>query len=180
MDIDDRENKSAREVKRIFDISVAEVGEMHKWNCLMRRAVAALQQTKPPFGYENQFKLPSDFLRLVTLNGNEADEERDLWDVEGNMLLSDTDIAEIRYVAHIRDTTIYRPGFVMGLQHWIAAKVATPIRQDTAKADSLRNEFFERILPLAKTTDGNERKRKTYDQTRGSQFIRSRRVSTKG
>lgn len=180
MDLDDRENKTAREIKKVYDLSVAEVGEMHKWNCLIRRAVAAQQATKPAFGYAFQYKLPADFLRLVTLNGNEADEERDLWDVETDLLLTDADIAQIRYVAHIRDTTVYRPGFVMALQHWLGSKIATPIRQDSNKATELRNEFFERVLPLAKTMDGNERNRKTYDQTRGSQYIRARRVSTKG
>ena len=180
MDLDDRDNKSAREVKRVFDSSIAAVGRMHTWNCLKQRTQAAQLTIKPIFGWAEQYQLPSDYLKMVSLNDKDREDFSDLWEIEGDKLLTDETEANIRYIAHLTNTVLYDPNFVDCVAMFIAQRIATPIRQDRTKAAELKQEFFERILPDARKTDANEQRQGPINTTAGSGYIKSRRISTAG
>ena len=108
-DIDDIQSKSAKEIKKVFDETVAEVGAMHKWNCLKRRAYGAQLSDKPIFGWEYQYRLPSDNLLVVSVNDKDNESGEPNWEVEGDLLLTNDEEAKIRYIAHILDTSLYSP-----------------------------------------------------------------------
>ncbi len=184
MDIDDRDNKAARIYKRLFSSCTRAVGAMHKWNCLKRRNFGALQPVKPLFeidgGWANQFKLPADYLTMISMNGLDAERYHDLWEIEGDMLLANVDVARLRYIGHERDVVKWTPGFVQAVAFYLASQACTPIRQDKAKSAELKQEFWDRALPDAKKTDSNEQRRKPIDSMLGSQYDRSRNVSTLG
>ena len=171
-------------MKVLFGSSTRAVGAMHKWNCLKMRAFGALQPVKPLFeidgGWANQFKLPADFLTLISVNGLDAERYNDKWEIEGDMLLTNTDVARLRYIGHERDVVKWTPGYVDAVAFYLASRACTPIRQDKAKSAELKQEFWDRVLPDAKKTDSNEQRRRTIDTTFGSRYDRSRNVSTLG
>lgn len=180
MDIDDRDNKSAREVTRVFDESARAVGAMANWNCLRTRAVAAQLSTGPIFGWQFQYQLPSDYLKLVSINDLDADVFDDYWDVEQLRLLTDADAANIRYVAHIKDVRKWSPGYTDCVALYMAQRFSTAIRQDRTKTAELKQEFYDRVLPDARKTYANEGRRRPINTTQGSQYNKARRVSTNG
>lgn len=184
MDIDDRDNKTARVFKGLFDSTVAAVGAMHKWNCLKKRAFGARQLDKPLFaaegGWAEQFRLPADFLTMVSINGLDAERHSDKWEIEGDFVLMNAEEARLRYIAHIRNVVTWKPGFVDAVAFYLASRACTPIRQDKAKSLELKQEFWERVLPDAKKTDSNEVNQRTIDSTFGSAYDRARNVSTLG
>ena len=174
----ERDNESAREIRRVFPASRRYIASKHKWNCMTRRVVAAQISIGPVFGWEFQYQLPADYITMVSLNGNDAEQYSDYWDIEGRRLLTSADVANIRYIADVVNVTEWSAGFVQCVALHIAAQIATPIRQDDRKAAQLEARLEDRVLPDARKTDANERRRRPIDTTRGSQYLRSRYVST--
>jgi hypothetical protein len=180
MDLDDTTSTSARVVKNVFEQSVREVGRFHDWNCLMERSNLAQLSTPPAFGWEYQYQLPTNCLKLCTVNGYEIGDNEDAYDVEGRKILTDSDECKITYVAYKEDTGEYDPLFVEALVVYIAAKIATSIRQDENLASQLKQEFYQYALPKARKKDGNEKRQRRIDIANDSDWIRSRVTSTTG
>lgn len=183
MSLDDQDNKSAREVKLVFEQSVRELGRTSEWNCLKARANLAQLTDSPAFGWSYAYQLPADFIRLVKLNGTDGDDyPGDEYEIEGLSLLTDEAEAKIQYIAYREDTNVYDPLFVDALVVLIASKIAVPLRGGdyTEMAAGLRREYETVTLPRARQKDASERKRRRYDPTSESRWLWSRFSSTNG
>jgi len=181
MDIADTTVQGARVIRNVFETSVREVSRLGKWSFLMTRESLGKLSTTPIFGWENQFQLPADYIRIVEFNREDVwDYPKDRFEREGNRLLTNEDVAEIKYIRYESDTTQFDPLFVEALAVYIASKIATVMRQDEALARDLANEFAREKLPTARRIDGTDRKPQQYDIAVGSRFLGSRRISTNG
>ena len=182
MDIDDADSKGARACKNAFESTVREVSRAGIWNTLKARASLAELSTAPAFGWTKQFQLPTDFIRLFKLNGVDLDNDEpgEYFEIEGKVLLTDADTADIQYIAYKDDPNAYDPLMVDAIVVLLASKIAVPMRQDEAMATSLRAEFERVTLPRARKTDGNEKKSRRYDPASESRFVNSRYNSTNG
>jgi hypothetical protein len=178
MDINDKNNATARVVKSIFDQTFREVARDHEWNCLKKRVEAAQLTAAPVFGFSYQYQLPSDFIRLLRLNGRDIRQATNVYEIEGLNLLTDATSAKIQYIADIKDTTIYDTMLVEALAVYMGSKLATQIRQDEGKAEVLLNRYMQVVLPRARKVDGNERNMTPYDPREQSRSLQSRRVGT--
>lgn len=182
MDLDDDNHPTARIVKLIFNPTIREVGRDHVWNCLKKRDIAAKLVLAPIFGYANQFQLPTDFLRLVELNGSDVNERKIDYEIEagpagGRVLLSDAEEAKIQYIHFTEDTTIFDSLFTEALAILMASKIATQIRQD-AKGVELLQRYKQSALPGARKVDSNERRRRPHDNRERSRSLSSRITGT--
>jgi hypothetical protein len=144
------EVKGARVMNLLFDTCRDAVLRMHPWNFATRRTLLAERVEKPPFGFAKIFALPSDFLRLIRLNDG-----RDPYRIEADGLLSDTDLAQLRYIARIEDTARYDPMFVQTLAAYLAAHGAMPITSSQSIRDGAREQFFAELTE-ARSVDGME------------------------
>lgn len=181
MDIDDTTVQGARVVRNVFEASVRELSRMAKWSSLSKRESIGKLSTAPAFGWTNQFQLPSDFIRMIEFNREDVwDYTKDRFEIEGGKLLTDDDVAEIRYIRYEEDSTQYDPLFVEALAVYIASKIATAMRQDEALAANLYQEFIREKLPTARRIDGTERKPRQYDICEDSRFLKARTYSTNG
>lgn len=67
---------------------------VHPWNEAMKRVVLVQDATNPIFGYDRRYSLPSDFLRIVSVDNSYGADQRynsqgiDGWEVEGSYILS--------------------------------------------------------------------------------------------
>jgi hypothetical protein len=185
MDITDRNNSTARAAVVIYEPTFREVARDHEWNCLKTRVELAKLSATAAFGYlDNQYLLPSDFIRMLRLNGRDIKSTTDAYEIEYNkdqgaqVLLTDADSAKIQYIAEVTDTTQYDDLLVYALYIRLASKLATILRQDEAKASALLDEYMRVALPRARKVDGNERNRSAYDPREQSRSINSRRHGT--
>jgi hypothetical protein len=185
MDITDRNNSTARAANVIYDATFREIARDHEWNCLKTRIQLSKLAAKADFGFlENQFLLPSDFIRMLRLNGRDIKDVTDPYEIEysksagAQVLLSDADTAKIQYIAEIKDTTQYDDLLVESLAVMLASKLATIIRQDEAKGEALLQRYMRVNLPRARKVDGNERNRSPYDAREMSRSLNSRRSGT--
>lgn len=112
------------------------------------RTQKALNPLKPDHGYGYLYSLPSDFLRLC-----EESQTRELWEIQGQQVLTDAGITvPIRYVRRLRDTTKWDPL----LQSYMAARLAYEICEELTQSSSKKEA-------LAKDLDALERKAKMVD-----------------
>jgi hypothetical protein len=185
MDITDKNNSTARAANVIYDATFREVARDHEWNCLKTRVELAKLATSTDFGFlDNQFLLPSDFIRMLRLNGRDIKSTTDPYEIEysksagAQVLITDADTAKIQYIAEITDTTQYDDLLVEALATYLGSKLATQIRQDEAKGEALLQRYMRVTLPRARKVDGNERNRSPYDARELSRSINSRRFGT--
>lgn len=178
MDLTDENNEVARLVTVVFDSTIRELGRDHEWNCLrMRQDIPQLTAT-PDFGYDFQYQLPGELIRLLRLNGRDIQDVTDLYDIEGRKLLTNATSAKIQYIGYTADTTIYDSLFVEALAMKLAGKLATIIRQDEALGQALKQEYLQVTLPRARKVDGNERNKAPYDPREKSRLLNARRLGT--
>jgi len=129
------------------------------WNFAMKRISLAADTAKPAWGFARQFTLPSDNLRLYTVN-NGSDEE---WRKEGNTIVTDLDAPlQIIYVGRVSENDM-DIAFREALASRCAYEWAESLSQTGTVVDQMQSQFQE-ALRVAKTADGQEDKQRKIEQ----------------
>lgn len=181
-------NKAASACLDAFDQVVKEVARAGRWNCLKMRTTLDQVQDAPEFGSAPEFQwkysyhLPENCVRMLQVNGVDcwAETEGDTYEIEGRLLLTDAEIAEVQYIAVDDCYDDWDPMFVDCVVVLLASKIAFEIRQDGSQSEALRTEYERITLPRARSRNGNERRPSVRIPIASSMFIRSRRSSTLG
>lgn len=138
----------------------------HPWNFAVSRALLSQSATAPAFGFSYAYALPSDFLRLMTLNGIQAEMCVSEYTLESGQILTYSDEAKITYVRRVTDPTAYDPIFLEVLAFRLASAVAMDITSDLEKRDSME-QFAALRLSAATFTDSGENKARIAPTTQG-------------
>lgn len=180
MDMDDDTSVGARTVKNIFELSVREISRRHWWNFLGARRELARLTAGPEFGFEYQYPIPTDCLRLKTVNMIEVWDNPERYQLEGRNILTNEAACKITYVRYDEDPTRYDPLFIEALVILLASKMAITIRQDENLSRSFKDEYERMALPAAKKANGQEQHSDRILISRDSRWIAARRYSTNG
>lgn len=124
----------------------------HPWNFSIKRVSIDPDVSAPAFGYKNQFTLPSDFLRALSITEYEDTTE---WRKEGGKILSDVAVLKLLYIARVTDSTLFDSIFDEVLALKLAHDISYAITQSTSLRDSLF-ESYKRSLADARTFDAQE------------------------
>lgn len=129
------DGRNARECNAAYELMRDAELRAHPWNFARARAQLAEDSTAPDFGFDHQYTLPSDFLRL------HPDSEVDDWQIEGRKILTDDDAPlEIIYIKRVTDTAQFDALFVVALANRLAMQLCEKITQsNTKKAEALRD-----------------------------------------
>ena len=147
-DIDSDTSVQAQAARRTFDAVQGEVNEVHPWRFARARAALAADTKAPAWGFATQFILPPDFLRILSVEGSNAN-----YEVEGSVLLSDdSGPLNIRYLARVLDTSRFSPTFIAAFTARWAVELCPTITKSTSKRDDLWAEYQE-ALKQARRTD---------------------------
>ncbi len=149
-------SQAARFCTLFYEQTRDEILRSHAWNFATSRATLSELAAAPAFGWENQFALPSDCLRVLQLNGYEELQARDLFEIEGRNLLTDEDTAEIKYTARITDANQFDPLFIAALASLLASKLCVPLTGARSQAATLLEEYEKVISGVAKKMDAKE------------------------
>ena len=179
MRLDDEDNDTARIVELVFEPSIRELGRDHEWNCLAMRANVPQLATPPIFGYDFQYLMPIECIRVLVVNGQRVGLPTALFKVEGRNILTDANEMKLEYSGVTLDSTVYDTMFVEALAVMIASKIAIQIRQDEALAQAFAQRYLTVNLPRARKVDGNERNKAPYDGREQSRSLASRRTGTR-
>ena len=147
-DFDTDTTVQAQACRRTFDAICDEVNEAHHWRFARARAALAADTTTPAWGFDNRFPLPSDFLRILAVEGANV-----AYEVEGAYLLcDDAGPLNIRYLARVTDLSLFTPNFVSAFTTRWAHELSSTIVKSSTRRESLGEEYKE-ILKLARKTD---------------------------
>ena len=98
------------------------------WQFCRKLASLTAAATPPAFGYARRFAVPSDFLRLIRLNGIDEDENFSKWEIVDGFIHTDLAApAQIEYIAHVTDAAKFPAVFVEILSAKLATNLAMPL-----------------------------------------------------
>lgn len=147
----------------------------HRWNFAKARATLSELDDAPSFGWLHQFQLPADCLRVVEFNDSEVgDTISDLFEVEGQKLLTDSDEANLVYIQRVTNVALFDSLFVEVLALKLAIALSEVIRGTTGKTQELTTAYERLTAPLARRVDANEGRRRKGTIALSSQFVRAR------
>lgn len=124
----------------------------HPWACAKKRAALALLTDAPVFGYDYQFALPADCLRILNV---EDDFEFKIETFGGTqkVLLCDESACNVLYIAKIEDPTMYDSMLVQAMIYNMAAMLAKAVTGNATVAQQMY-ELYGMALQAARSTDG--------------------------
>lgn len=134
--------------------SVEQVLRVHRWNSATERQQLQRLTEENSFGPKYSYRLPTNYIALIEINGKEHDTEDDDR-IEGSFLVTDEEEVEIVYVGYPSDFSVLDPA----LAETIAAKLAFNICRNVTGSDSDQPkmlELYERFLARAKVSDAKE------------------------
>lgn len=155
----DDDVKAAREVKSCFEDLRDDELRAARWSFAMKRDSLPALSTAPAFGYQYQYQLPADFLRIDMVNDqfpyadldNYVGRENLDWVIERGKLLTDfTAPLKVRYIARIEDPNQWDASFREALACRIAAELAEPLTQSVQKRELAWKEYRQAIVRAVK------------------------------
>ena len=127
----------------------------HAWDFAIERVELSRAADRPPFGWQYQFPLPADFLRLETFNMVEAGVCQSSFAVEGGMLVTNSSSAQITYVARVTNPGQWDALFADVFAHRLAAAACLQITGSDGRKQNI-DRHAERRLKEARMVDANQ------------------------
>ena len=144
------DSKNARLCNQRYEPIRNRIFRSHAWNCLTKRVQLAADSAAPVVEYSNQYTLPSDCLRVLTINAYNSD-----YKVEGRKILCNELAIKISYVSQETDPNemdvLLRETIAAGL----AADIAYAITANL-QVSKLMQEKYQFKVSEAKHTDASE------------------------
>lgn len=145
----DDNTKSAKYCKALYADTRDFVLRSYPWRFALKRYVLAPLKEKPLFGYAYQFSLPFDCLRVWKMQENEP------YQVEGQCLLTDSNVCRFIGISRVEDAGLFDPMFVEAFSLRLAAELAVPLAASVSLRDSLIKEY-QQFVQQAKTASAME------------------------
>lgn len=152
------DSKEARTATDVWGPCRDSVLQDHLWNFATRRATLAQLSSDPDWGYDYQFQLPTDCLRVIEMSDPDYEFRVETVKVgaqEYKVLLTDESTAEISYIARIENTGFYSSKFVDALAARLAAEMAFTLTGSTRK-EKMALDAYQLILSDARSVDAME------------------------
>lgn len=158
-------NKQARAISSCFeDLRDAEL-RAHRWQFSIKRDSLPVLAAGPAYGFQYQYQLPADFIRLDQINDQYPDTIMDNyigtetaeWAIEGNKILTSLGAPlKIRYGYRVQDPNQWDPLFREALACRIAAELCEDLTQsDTKKQNAWAD--WKRAINTAISVNAIER-----------------------
>lgn len=161
-DVDNPSNPTEELISRWYEQVRRKVLREHSWNFALKRAALAASSTSPAFGYDSQYPLPADFLRLLYIQGeNGGPLDYNLYQLEGGSILtsigtSSSGTVNIVYVSDFQTVSRFDPLFIQLLAHELALAVSYKVTESNTNVQRIA-EIRRGLAALAKAVDGQER-----------------------
>lgn len=176
----DDDSPSARFCKSFFDQARDEVLQSNPWRFAVKVAELSALTSEPLLEWEKEFQLPSDCLRVLSLNGAGPHDRSDYFEVQGKRLLTNEGTAIIKYVWRVTDGSFYHPLFVSALSCLLASMIAKPLTGDSGAAQGLLTEYTRLTGPEARRVDAYLGHRRPALPAVTSELVAARRAYGSG
>lgn len=138
----------------------------HNWSSCIKRVALDELSDAPNAGYEYQYQLPNDYVKVIKAYSSTDRDDFDFeWVIEDGKLKSDESVLYIKYVfipqnteglnAHVTDVLIWN----------LKMALCFPFTGDDNRERALRQEFEQVILPRARANDAMESREIEYEES---------------
>lgn len=141
-----QETKSARILKRQYDLTRKRLLSRYRWNFAKKRAILAADPSAPLSGFSFKYRTPSDLINLIgVLDGSGGDQRNYtgadiVYKSEGNFILSNANPLSIVYIADVEDTSQFDASFSACLEYFLATKIYYDLTKGTDRYNALVQE----------------------------------------
>ena len=142
----DEANTPALLCREHLPIVTSQIIQMNDWKCARKRAQLPSMVEVPDFGYAHQFLLPSDFARIYSL-------DVDVWEREGNKLLSDASVLNLIYIAIPELPESLDPLIISAIVSMLASNLVFALTGDGTKSSFFYQEASA-FISMAKNYEG--------------------------
>ncbi len=158
--------------KANYDLLRNAVLEEGKWSFATKRFKLLPGPVAPVYGYSTKFPVPSEVLLVIearddnnqgvsgnlfttseSANGSSRLDWRLEGDSDGLFIVATTDVIFCKCIVEITDTTKFTTTFNQALAARIAADIASPLTESSAKEEKMWNKYNNSIV-LALAVDG--------------------------
>jgi hypothetical protein len=122
----------------------------HPWNCLQKRQQLAADTNTPAWGFTQQYTIPSDCLRILTILDYDSD-----YKIEGRKILTDNSTMKILYISRVEDPNEYDELLRETLSAALAADIAYAVTSSNPTATNMYRLFQDK-LKEARFVDSTE------------------------
>ena len=144
------DSKNARLCNARFTQIRDSVSRSHPWNCLQKRSQLAADSDAPAWGFTQQYTLPADCLRVLTILDHDSD-----YKIEGRKILTDNSSMKILYISRVTDPNEYDELLRETLSAALAADIAYAITSSNPTTTNMFN-LFQSKLKDARFVDSTE------------------------
>lgn len=137
----DDKTSIAKRMKGMYDTSRKALLRLHPFNFATKRIKLSPLTQKPDFGYEYQYQLPNDLIRLISASTEE-------YVLEADKLLTNSEKLELIYVFDNTNEETFDSLFIECLILYLAAKAAKPITGSQGAGESFYIQCQELIKQL--------------------------------
>ena len=146
------ESETARAVNGVYSLMREEVLSSYPWGFALVRVAAVKITAAPLYGWDCQFQIPTDSLRVV---GTDLDEQEEKWVREGDRILTNATALNILYVKKVTDPTQFTAAIVSALAARLTVELAYTLTQDLNLGLQFYKLYLEK-LRIAKGLDAQE------------------------
>ncbi|BAQ86590.1 tail tubular protein A [uncultured Mediterranean phage uvMED] len=143
-------SKNARLCNERYAVVRDAVFRSHPWNSLIKRQQLAQTTNTPAYGFNYEFALPSDCLRVLTIDAYNSD-----YKVEGRKILCNEQTIKITYVSQETDPNEMDVLLRETISAGLAADIAYAITANL-QVSKLMQEKYQFKVSEAKHTDASE------------------------
>lgn len=159
--VTDTNNKAARICNERLDNAKEVVLNASYFVGSIKRVTLASTTTTPAFNYTNEFELPSDCLKVVTVEPTGKDTD---YALEGGKILYSGTSLELIYVANITDFNLLDPLVNEAISCYLAYDIAYLITNDNQTTERMK-EMYEATIRKAITNNNRQRRRLSFQAT---------------
>ena len=146
----------------------------HPWNCAIKRDTLAKSATAPEWGYSNTFNLPSDFVRIVSIEDPKQQYSIEAGNQAGDndvVLVTDASEMKVRYVYQVTSVSLMDHTLKHAIATRLAAELAMAISGDSGK-ESFLMEKYQMMLMQAQWEDSSQHN--TTETIHGGLWVEAR------
>ena len=122
----------------------------HPFNCLQKRQQLAADTDTPAWGFTQQYTIPADCLRILTILDYDSD-----YKIEGRKILTDNSTMKILYISRVEDPNEYDELLRETLSAALAADIAYAVTSSNPTATNMYRLFQDK-LKEARFVDSTE------------------------
>ncbi len=137
----DDKTSIAKRMKGMYDTSRKALLRLHPFNFATKRIKLSPLTQKPDFGYEYQYQLPNDLIRIISASTEN-------YVLETDKLLTDSEKLELIYVFDNTNEETFDSLFIECLILYLASKAAKPITGSQGAGESFYIQCQDLIKQL--------------------------------